>query len=564
MLFNPSPFLSKILFRVAIALAAFAIFSCATIVPPTGGPKDVKPPVLVSSQPPILSTNFNGNKLIITFDEYIALKDMDKYLLISPPLGKLPDIKIKSKSVLVKLADTLRSNTTYSFYFGNAIVDITEGNPVPNFSFAFSTGPTIDSLSLTGVVSDAFDRQPVKEALVLLYKDFTDSIPLKQIPVYVSRTGTDGRFHMSSLAAGKYRLIALKDANADYLYNPGSESVAFESDSVSPIYIKAVPVDTTQKSIKIEPSTSAISIEIFSEPDSLQRVLKYGMNSANKFSVMFRYPTVHPEFKLVNAPDTLSWYVGEWNTTHDTLQAWLLQKPDTLSIIISDKGLKDDTVTFATKLKAAINTKKVERVRLGFSTSISNGILGFNIPLLLTFANPVKNYDFSKFRLYNTTKKDTLVPAAFFSDSLHRRVRIEHKWITGNDYKLFIPGGSVTDIYNTNCDTTWIPFKLKSREEYGEFSLVIKRNSIGFPIIIQLTTEKGVVVAQRVVTNENKIDFGLLSPGKYALKAIMDKNANGKWDTGVFLKRIQPEKVLIHPKIFDVKANWELEEEWEL
>ena len=141
-------FLTILKLFIPVALALYAI-SCATIVSPTGGPKDITPPKMLSSQPSDLSTNFNGNKIVLNFDEYIELKTPEKYLLISPPLKDLPDIKIKGHSVVIKLEDSLRVNTTYNFYLGDAIVDISENNPFANFNFAFSTGPDIDSLSLS-------------------------------------------------------------------------------------------------------------------------------------------------------------------------------------------------------------------------------------------------------------------------------------------------------------------------------------------------------------------------------------------------------------------------------
>jgi hypothetical protein len=177
-------FYSILKFIVPAILVLYAV-ACATIVSPTGGPKDITPPKMLNSEPENLSVNFNGDRLILNFDEYINLKTPEKYLLISPPLGKEPDIRVKGRSIIIKMKDTLRENTTYNFYLGEAIVDITESNPVPNFNFAFSTGPEIDSLSLSGNVTDAFTRQPMEGALVMLYTDFTDSVPMKQIPTYV-------------------------------------------------------------------------------------------------------------------------------------------------------------------------------------------------------------------------------------------------------------------------------------------------------------------------------------------------------------------------------------------
>lgn len=553
----------KLLIPVSIILFAVA---CATIVSPTGGPKDVTPPKLIASQPGNFSTNFKGNKLILTFDEYIALRTPEKYLLISPPMSKVPELKLKGHSVVIKLDDSLRNNTTYNFYFGDAIVDITEGNPNKNFNFAFSTGSEIDSLSMSGIVTDAFTRLPVKDALVMLYTDFADSIPIKQIPVYVSRTAENGSYRLSSLASGKYRAVALVDKNSDYLYNLPNELIGFSSDSVKPFYGAVNPADTSIKLTEAD-RRKMVDIDLFPEPDSTQRTLKSVIAAKNKLMIAFRYPVPVPGFRTLNMPDSVPWALQEWNHTNDTLNAWLLNKPDTLKLEVSNHGIVFDTIRIATALKTTGRTRGPETAdRLKYTTTAGNRLLGYNKPLVISFANPVKEYDPKALLLTIRTKKDTtsLVPEAGFTDSIQRHLLIKHKWNSTDNYDLYIPKGTFTDIYHDSCDSTHVVFQVKPPEDYGSFALTINRSGTDYPVIIQLLTDKGQVVDQRIITKEKRVDFGILPPAKYGLKAIMDVNGNGRWDTGVFLKKIQPEKVLIHPKTFDVKSNWELEENWDL
>jgi len=540
--------------------------ACAVIVGPTGGIKDIIPPKMVSSVPNNLSTNFKGDKLVFNFDEYVILKTPEKFLLISPPLGKVPDIKIKGHSVIVKLEDSLRSNTTYNFYFGEAIVDLTENNPIPNFNFAFSTGPEIDSLSLSGNLTDAFTRMPAKNAFVMLYEDFTDSLPMKQIPMYVSRANDNGDFRFNSLAPGKFRAVALTDGNNDYMYNLPTEMIGFNTDSVQPYYSVYNPKDTTAV-ISDEEKQKLVSINLFPEPDSTQRILKSVIAAHEKLSVAFRYPMTAPGFRALNVPDSLPWSIQEWNPANDTLSAWLLNKPDTLQLQISEKGIVIDTIIISTALKVTGKPKaNLKPPPLKYSTSLSGGKLGYNSPLILTFANPVKLSDLSAIKLGIRTAKDTteITPVSHFTDSVNRHLLIEHKWNTTDIYDLYIPENSFTDIYRDTCDSTRVVFQMKPLEEYGQFKLKINRQDMSYPVIIQLITDKGQVVKQQIITVEKQIDFGLINPGKYGLKAIMDANKNGRWDTGVFIKKIQPERVLIHPKKFDLKANWELEEDWNL
>jgi len=551
---------------IPATLVLYAV-SCATIVPPSGGPKDITPPKLLGSQPVNFSTNFKGNKIVLTFNEYIVLKTPEKYLLISPPLSKVPDIRVKGKQVIIKLGDSLRSNTTYNFYLGEAIVDLAENNPVLNFNFAFSTGSQIDSLSLSGNVTDALTRMPATGALVMLYADFTDSLPMKQIPMYVSRTGDKGNFRLNNLASGKYRAVALMDGNSDYMYDLPTEMIGFYSDSVQPYY-NAIDLNDSVAVKQIDLAKQPlVSINLFPEPDSTQRVLKSAIAAKNRLSVVFRYSMVSPGLRALNIPDSLPWAVQEWNRTNDTLNAWLLNKPDTLKLEVANKGIVIDTITISTALKVTGRAKNTSApTPLRYSASLGSGFIEYNKPLILSFANPVKHYDLSKLRLERITKKDTIavIPVFRFTDSIHRHLQVSYKWDATDKYNLYIPKNSFTDIYSDTCDSTHVVFQMKPIEEYGTFAVTINRPDKSYPVIIQLLTDKGVVLDQRIVTTGKKADFGLLPPGKYGLKAIMDVNGNGRWDTGKFLKKIQPERVLVHPKIFEVRTNWELEETWEL
>ncbi len=559
-------YFSPILKLLIPATMVLYVVACATIVSPTGGPKDIVPPKMVSSEPKNLSTNFNDKKIIINFNEYVALKTPEKFILISPPMIETPDIKAKGRSVVIKIQDSLRANTTYNFYLGDAIVDITESNPVTNFNFAFSTGSEIDSLSLSGNVTDAFTRMPVKGALVMLYSDFTDSLPMKQIPTYVSRTSDKGDFNLNNLASVKYRAVALTDGNSDYMYNLPTETVGFSSDSVTPYY-SAINIQDTNVAGREAAKQLLVSIDMFPEPDSVQRILKSVIAASNRLNIAFRYGMVKPGFRVLNLPDSLPWSVLEWNNGGDTLNAWLLNKPDTLKLEVADDGVVLDTVIISTTLKTIGKTKNQEtNQQLRYNTSTSGGMLGYGNPLFLTFVNPVKSIfaDSIKLTISRITDTITVTPVVKFTDSIQRHLLITYNWNDADKYNIYIPKGSITDIYSDSCDSTHVTFQMRSLEEYGKFAVLINRQDQSYPVIIQLLNEKGLALTERSITSEKRVDFGILAPGKYGLKAIMDTNGNGRWDTGVFLKKIQPERVLVHPKLFEVRTNWELEETWDL
>lgn len=545
----------------------FIAYACATIVSPTGGPKDETPPKILGSTPANYSTNFKDKSLKIDFNEFVTLKNPEKFLLISPPMGEEPDLKIKGKSLVIKIKDTLRNNTTYNFYLGDAIVDITEGNPVTNFNFAFSTGPEIDSLSLSGVVSDAFTRLPAKGAMVMLYSDFADSIPMKQLPRYVSRTSENGSFRLNSLASGKYRVIALLDGNSDYMYNLPTELIGFSGDSVEPYYNPRKAIDTLEISKSETENRNRISIEIFAEPDSTQRILKSTMAAKNRMNIAFRYPVKQASFRALNVADSLPWSVLEWNRTNDTLNAWLLNQPDTLKLEIRDQNIVIDTVSLSTTLKTTGKNKNTEKsTKLRYTHNLYKGLLGYGSQLLLTFANPVSGFNPDSLKLTVMTDKDTtrIIPVARFTDSIQRHLMVKYDWKTTDSYDLCIPELSFTDIYSDTCDSTHIAFQIMPVEEYGKFAVTVNRKILTEAIIVQLLTEKGLVVDQRIVMPGVRADFGIIPPGSYGLKAIIDANGNGRWDTGRFVMKIQPEQTVVHPKIFEVPANWELEETWDL
>lgn len=541
--------------------------SCATIVAPTGGEKDEIPPTVVSSSPRNRSVNFNGNRFSIEFSEYIQLKDIDKNMLVSPPLGKTPDFKIKGRSLIVKLKDTLRSNTTYNFYFGNSIVDLTESNPLKSFSYSFSTGSVIDSLSLAGQVTDAFTRLPMKDMMIMLYRNTADSVPYLERPVYVSRVGDDGKFLFNCLAGGKYRVVAIKDANNDYLYNPPGEAVAFADSLVEPFYIKINPADTGKLVLPAE--TPSIALNAFLEPDSIQRLQKALMTAPHLLSMMFRYPLQAPEFRPINIDSTAQWSIMEFSPKRDTVSFWLTATmPDTLKLKILERGQVIDTAEVSTMFKSKSSDKgkilhadTTLRLSLPFGRS---GYLGWNKPCIIAFSDPLKEMNGELPRLYEIKKKDTLVPKMVFADSIHRRVLIQHAWKTDEEYKLLLPAGTFTSIYGQTIDTSRSSFKLLPKEEYGTLKVKISLQNIPHPVILQLLSEKGVVLVQQTITQPQTVDFGFFTPGKYSLKAIMDSNSNGKWDTGRLIWHIQPEKVLMYPKTFEIRGNWELEENWQL
>lgn len=560
---------NRLIKLTTLALITLVVYSCAITQAPGGGPKDTKPPMFTAADPANNSVNFSGKKITLTFSEYVKLKNLDKFLLISPPLNQLPDIREGGKTLTIRIKDTLRANTTYKFYMGDAIVDITEGNPLRNFSYAFSTGTVIDSLSLSGKVTNAFTLEPQKDLFVLLYSKTEDSVPYLERPVYVTRTYDNGNFVFTNLASGKYRLLALKDVNGDYVYSPGAEDIAFADSLAEPEYSEISAPDSLGKVTLTGGENRPVELMLFNEPDSTQRLLKGGMAGKNQFQFTYRYPLKNLDIKPLNDDSTRNWCIKEFSAKNDTIRGWLIPPvTDTLRLRVVADNNRVDTLIFATEIKSKENTRNKnvpERSNLTFTASTSGSrYLELNRPFIFTASMPVASLDSSMIRIINTTSHDTLKPLLVQAlDSIGRKTMIKHAWVEGADYQVMLPKGTVTDIYGETNDSLTFGFKVRLKEEYGLIRIKLSGNTHPESMIFQLLTEKGVVVAEKQNVKGDVVLFDYLLPGKYRVKAIVDENHNGRWDTGSLIRRKQPEKAMMHPKVMDVRGNWELEEPWD-
>jgi hypothetical protein len=292
------------------------------------------------------------------------------------------------------------------------------------------------------------------------------------------------------------------------------------------------------------------------------------MSAPHQMQFIFRYPTSKPELMPMNIDSSSNWSVKEYSPNNDTISCWLKGSfPDTLRFRVSDRGQIIDTLEVPTlfKLKTTGRKNQVVDTVLRFQSVTSRtGFLEWNSDLLLTFAYPLASFEEGRVRLAIGGHQDTISPEMEYADQVHRKVRVKFAWKTGEDYTLFYPSGVFKSMYGEINDSTKAAFKLRSKEEYGVFHMQVNLSNEEHPVIIQLLNEKGTVIQQHSITKSQKLDFGFLAPAKYGLKAIYDKNGNGKWDTGVFIKKLQPEKVSINPKTYQVRGNWELEEEWDL
>jgi len=558
-------------FRLPINLL-FAItalvFSCANPVAPTGGPKDETPPAITRTTPGNQSTNFSSDRFSLSFTEFVTLKDISNQLIVSPPLGKQPEFLQKGKTLLCRFKEPLRDNTTYNIFFGNAIVDITESNPLAGYRYTFATGPVIDSMQMSGVLTNAFTNQPVKGAFVMLYDSIYDSIPYKSRPYYLTRTSDNGEFSLNNLRDGRYLMFALQDGNADYLYNQPNEDIAFTDSLVIPILPPRKVQDSTSKSDSsaiLIPQGKGIQLRLFHETDSVQKLSKSSLLRERVVSLVYRYPV--KKFSLsAGLPSKDERVIVLFNPTHDSLQLWFPDiTSDSIRMIAADSGRTSDTIEMGIKPRVSPTARtKGKSTVVSNALNIKNNITGARLrpdrPLIISFADPLKHAHIDQLRF----RADTVMikPEMKFTDTLQMQLLVNYPWKEGVTYSVTISDSVFTNIFGSTNDSVAFRFTPYTESETSMLSLNIQVALQNTSYIIQLLGEKDKVLTQQTITGDTKITYKYLSPGKYRLKVIYDNNGNGYWDTGKYLLKRQPEYVAFHPKVFELRANWTLEEDW--
>ena len=435
---------------------------CAQIGMPTGGQKDTIAPILISASPQLKTVNFSGNKITLTFNEYIEVKEAQTNILVSPFPKKNPEINYRLKTVTVKLKDSLQPNTTYSINFGKAIVDVNEGNPLGNFTYIFSTGAAIDSLQLTGAVQIAETGKVDSTLLILLYRNATDSTVQKTKPNYIAKPNGQGNFTFTNLPNDKFKMYALKDADGSKTYSSKAEAFAFLNDDVTP-------------------ST---------KPDSV----------------------------LLNA-------------------------------FVQEKEKEKITVI-----------KNIEK-RLRY-TLTQGPVQDLLTPLTIEFNKPLKKAILNKIQLVDTIY-NSIKEISISLDSTSKKITISNQWKENQLFKLIIDKDAFADsadLVLAKSDT--LKITTKSISDYGNIVLRFKNVDLTKNTVVQFVQNDEVKKSFKITSTE--WSDKLFIPGEYELRILFDSNNNGKWDTGNYTKKIQPEKVVTLPQKLSIKANWDNERDIEL
>ena len=528
--------------KYVLLLLLFVVLSCAKRGSITGGLKDTIAPVLKMSFPENFSTNFKSDQIKLVFDENVKLKNLNKQLIVSPPMKNEPLIlpTTASKFLTIKIKDTLQPNTTYSFNFGQSIADNNEGNPYNQFKYVFSTGNYIDSLSLGGKIKSALDKEVESFVSVMLYEineNFKDSIVYKETPRYVTNTLDSLKtFRFENLKSGKYLLVAMKDHNSNNKYNPKTDKIGFYKQFIS------IPNDTVYE------------LELFKEVLPF-KAFKPTQVSGNRLLMGYEgsmtLASSRPKIILKNNNEVLATIITQL-PKKDSIQIWFKPiKVDSLALSVNqDKYLKDFTFKIKNQKKDTLNI-----------SSLTNGTLHLRDRFTLESTTPLVRFDKSKIKLIN---KDSIAVAFTTEyDEFNQKLFFDFKKEPIEKYTFSILPEALTDFFEKTNDSLTYKLTTQNTSDYGNLSIKLQ-NVKRFPLLVELTDSKGIVLASEYTDSSTTVDFNLLQPGLFTLRAIYDENKNKTYDSGNYLEKRYSEEVIYFSKEIDVRANWDVEQIFDL
>ena len=600
-----------------LPLLTLLLAACASIGSPDGGRYDEEPPKVLYCTPGDKSVGSDKKKISIWFDEYIKLENANEKVTISPPQMEAPNVRADGKRVRIDLFDDLLPNTTYTVDFSDAITDNNEGNPLGLYTYSFSTGSTIDTMEVSGVVLNAQDLEPIKGILVGLYpadSTFADSLFHTRALPRVGRTNGSGEFSVKGLAHGRYRAFALQDVDGDYTFSQKNERIAFDTVSFATsqrpdLRPDTVWVDTVRyEKIRMVPYIHYYPDDLvllaFQEEGQPRHLLKQERLTAEKMSFYFTAPSEElPVIEGLNF-DAASLFC-EASAKRDTVTYWIpdttVAKLDTLSLRITYLDTdtlerlvpRTDTLDMAARTtytrqqqdrqkkmeewlkdreKQARKSKKplpeeenpYEFTWLEASVKPS-GSIDPNQNATFTFSEPIARVDTTK--LHFCRKVDSTlveVPYLFLPDEVNPRVyTLYAEWEPKATYQLTCDSLAFTGLMGHTTKSLKLDFRVRSLDEYG--TLFLRLNHLGLEegdtAYVELLNKSDKAVA-KVQVVDDRADFFYLKPAEYYLRLFVDRNGNGIWDTGCYDELRQPEAVYYFPKPLTVKAKWDMEQAW--
>lgn len=589
---------SKSLYYIFIIIAAAVMYSCANIGNPSGGPIDKTPPIFMRSNPTPNAVNVKDRKIEIFFDEIVTLKDPSTKIIVSPAQTEMPRMSALGRKVTVELVDSLLPNTTYTIDFSNSIQDNNEGNAIDNFAFAFSTGSVIDSMRVSGYVIDSRTLEPMQSVVVGLQSNLADSAFHKEKLQRVALTNDRGQFTIRNVSPGSYHIFALKDLDRDYKFGNPTEDIAFLDSIIVPsigsreaadtVYNDLNEIDTIMRATRPAYFPNDILLSMFNEDRKSQYLANNLRVDSTRISLTFAAASdTLPSLNIVGRNDVPDqWYTLERSQTNDTLTYWIrpphLVSADTLMVATtylrtdtaSNLSWGTDTLKFtfqrqkAKKKKKNEETDSLEQIRFMELHPLANGTQEVYAPLLLQTGTPIERYSREAFHLQRKLQNDTIFyPAeiksiALRDSTLNRRdLVLKVDWEPGAAYTLAVDSLAMTDIYGLQTKPLKVDFNVRKMEEYG--NIVFNITAVRDSAIVELLDGTEKIVLRAPVKNHRAELLNLL-PGKYYARLFIDRNGNGKYDTGNYNMHLQPEETVYYPGAINLKKNWDVEQTWDI
>ena len=589
---------SKSLYYIFIIIAAAVMYSCANIGNPSGGPIDKTPPIFMRSNPTPNAVNVKDRKIEISFDEIVTLKDPSTKIIVSPAQTEMPRMSALGRKVTVELVDSLLPNTTYTIDFSNSIQDNNEGNAIDNFAFAFSTGSVIDSMRVSGYVIDSRTLEPMQSVVVGLQSNLADSAFHKEKLQRVALTNDRGQFTIRNVSPGSYHIFALKDLDRDYKFGNPTEDIAFLDSIIVPsigtreaadtVYNDLNEIDTIMRATRPAYFPNDILLSMFNEDRKSQYLANNLRVDSTRISLTFAAASdTLPSLSIVGRNDVPDqWYTLERSQTNDTLTYWIrpphLVSADTLMVATtylrtdtaSNLSWGTDTLKFtfqrqkAKKKKKNEETDSLEQIRFMELHPLANGTQEVYAPLLLQTGTPIERYSREAFHLQRKLQNDTIFyPAeiksiALRDSTLNRRdLVLKVDWEPGAAYTLAVDSLAMTDIYGLQTKPLKVDFNVRKMEEYG--NIVFNITAVRDSAIVELLDGTEKIVLRAPVKNHRAELLNLL-PGKYYARLFIDRNGNGKYDTGNYDMHLQPEETVYYPGAINLKKNWDVEQTWDI
>ena len=530
--------------NLLLLIALFTVFSCANQVRPQGGPRDVTPPVLLKATPPNMTRHFNSKVIQLDFDEYFKLNSQYTEITMSPVPDKQPEYKIKKRSLIINLKDTLQKNTTYVINFGKAIADVNEGNILKNFTYVFSTGEHIDSLSMSGSVVNTLTQQREKDVTVMLYPHDKDSLYFgKKKPTIYATTDTGGNFSLNNLHDGVYNIYALKQTSATKIYNPNNKDlIAF-----------------LKKPIALYSDTSGIQLSLFKEEPTIFKVAEHKFNADGAMYFVFNRRLTNPSAKIIYPPSLDASKAVEFSPTKDTAYIYMRNMDfDSIRVSFLDNNKPLDSISLMK------GKNEVFKGALSFRLNLSSdNKLKPTSDLIITASSLIDTFDPAQVTLYEDSVPINNLNIAR-DTSNGRRFIVKYRWKSDSKYILSIAEDAFSTIVGNKNKKFYKPFLVDKPDNYSTLTLKVTVSDTSKAYIVEFYQDPKTILQRNEITKGSTIIYKNFLMGKYYFRVIYDENKNGRWDSGNVKLKKYPENIWIDPSQITLRPNWDSEEKLDI